>query len=364
MSVEAASPQPRVFQRDLPCIHCGYSLRSISTADRCPECGKPAVDALDSLHAGNPRDIARIRLGLLLLLLAATIIPVIAGAATIGVSFLPYTYRPDSVMQPTLLASGFAIGVLGPTMACVGAFFLSTPVRRSVDGVVKRPVASEFARLTLLAAAAAYPVCGSLVWLFALATTTFFYRPRGSEEEYIIVALAATVVLGLSGWTLRNTLASARLSVFCRRSGARRSAVLFAIKKWVSGFMCGFVMAAGLVALFAYLFGRRVEDLFDTMFPSQSSARGLAAFMYIVAGILQFFVSFAFVGWMVIWPITLIITLRHLGRVGAQAALNAKGLLGAPPIDEGLGAPSAPPTAPTYRQNPHSPSPGPTGTER
>lgn len=363
MPAEAAPTPPLVFARDLPCIHCSYNLRSLAISALCPECGKPARDSLDSLHAANPRDLARLRLGLLLMLLAASIIPVIAGAVPFTLSFLPFPYNTGSPMDHAMLGFGFAIGVLGPTMACVGTFFLATPVRRAVGITVRTPVSAPLARTTLLGAAALYPLCGSAVWLFALVVNTRWYSPVGRNEEPFIFALVSTIFLGLAAWSLRNFFACARLAALCRRAGARRTARLLAILKWISLAMLAGIMVTATALLTVYLFEKHIEETLDLVFSSGGRAGGSLQALLIVVGLLQMVVGFALVGWGILWPTSLAITLRHLGRVAAQATPNARGLLAVAPL-EANAPPTVPPAAPAYRQNPHNPSPGATGAYR
>jgi hypothetical protein len=342
-------PSPSlVFTRDIPCIHCGYNLRTISTTALCPECGKPAIDALDSLNAAEPHVIARLRIGLLLLMVAGSVIPVIAVGVPMLSALLGSYYnisRFDSVMEYLLFASGFAIAILGPTAACVGTFFLSTPPRRSIDHTVRIPAASPPARWTMLAASLLYPIFGSTVWLIALAMSSPAFRPSGSNEEPILVFIITSALLGLSAWSLRNTLASPLLANLCRRSGARRFARIFSIMTWLSAAMLITIILAGIIALIAYLFHAQIEAFFDRTFPAGVGGNGAMDTITIALGVLNILINFAFVGWMFLWPISLIVMLRHLSKVGTQAALNTTGLLGAPPADEGL-PPLAPPTAP------------------
>jgi len=33
---------------DLPCVDCGYNLRGLTTSDKCPECGTPAIETIEA----------------------------------------------------------------------------------------------------------------------------------------------------------------------------------------------------------------------------------------------------------------------------------------------------------------------------
>src|SRR3954470_19281537 len=36
------------LEQDVPCAECGYNLRGLTTADRCPECGTPVIDTTEA----------------------------------------------------------------------------------------------------------------------------------------------------------------------------------------------------------------------------------------------------------------------------------------------------------------------------
>lgn len=59
--VATPSQTPREINGSLPCIKCWYDLRSLSTLDRCPECGTPISRTVRSLFASSPEYLAALR---------------------------------------------------------------------------------------------------------------------------------------------------------------------------------------------------------------------------------------------------------------------------------------------------------------
>src|SRR5579862_6348961 len=124
------APQPVLdFSREFACIHCAYDLRTIPLSAPCPECGRPSADSLDSLPAAVPRDLARVRLGVLLMALAASVVPLVSMAIMFSAAVGAARFGGAMMMGLSTMA-GFGIGVLGPSIASAGVFLLSANIRR------------------------------------------------------------------------------------------------------------------------------------------------------------------------------------------------------------------------------------------
>jgi hypothetical protein len=109
------SPPRRIIATDLPCIHCAYNLRTADLASRCPECGQPTADSLDSLALADAGDLARLLSGLRLMLIAAVVGPCVV-LGMIGLSELTGS-REDW----QAIVFGIAVCIAGPVTAYFGA---------------------------------------------------------------------------------------------------------------------------------------------------------------------------------------------------------------------------------------------------
>jgi hypothetical protein len=59
------SPVESLLDRDLACASCGYNLRGLSSASRCPECAHPIPDSISAeTKRLNPRHVRWLRWGL------------------------------------------------------------------------------------------------------------------------------------------------------------------------------------------------------------------------------------------------------------------------------------------------------------
>lgn len=59
--VDTPPHSPSEIDHSLPCVKCWYDLRSLSTLDRCPECGTPVSRTSRSLFASSPEYLASLR---------------------------------------------------------------------------------------------------------------------------------------------------------------------------------------------------------------------------------------------------------------------------------------------------------------
>lgn len=66
MGEKAEANQPHTIQADVPCLGCGYNLRSVALQGECPECGKPVAHSLVVRHLrfSRPNWIQCLRRGL------------------------------------------------------------------------------------------------------------------------------------------------------------------------------------------------------------------------------------------------------------------------------------------------------------
>src|SRR5438128_453731 len=100
-----------VVATDLPCLACGYNLRTQLLTGVCPECTHPVAESMagDQLFRADPRWLARIQRGLLIESVASLLI------ITYGLCQAFDLNRHQSRILGILLAAalgGFAIGLL------------------------------------------------------------------------------------------------------------------------------------------------------------------------------------------------------------------------------------------------------------
>ncbi len=93
MPVTIIKSDPR--GREKPCLRCGYSLRKITDANHCPECGLSvwlSLNQNDTLDMSNPEWLRRMALGLWILAVAS-VLAVVAFAPASLQMFRTMEYR-------------------------------------------------------------------------------------------------------------------------------------------------------------------------------------------------------------------------------------------------------------------------------
>jgi len=94
--------EARIVEQDLPCVHCGYNVRTRATTERCPECGALISDTLEL-----NRELARSRPGWLRMLAVGNLLLVLARGMLLGIYATAFFERMDAA---AILA--IVIGVL------------------------------------------------------------------------------------------------------------------------------------------------------------------------------------------------------------------------------------------------------------
>lgn len=228
----------RIDQR-LPCLGCGYDLRSLTLARVCPECGRPAAESLDHLLLCPEGYLRRIRTGALLAGSASVSAPIslaigLMAYGLVGLAGLRGGH--DSEFMWAFVA--VVVLGLGPLVGAIGwakLRYLSPPVVLP-DGRVHTPAQPAWAWTTT-------PLSLALLlasWtLLAMLTNEALSGTRSlgfTEEAWAMI----TVVLGTL-WALRMAAGMRLLRDISRRAGRPREARSSAF--W--SIVCGCAIAAG-----------------------------------------------------------------------------------------------------------------------
>lgn len=196
----------------LPCLGCGYDLRTLALAGRCPECGRAVAETIEGYDAYADGDWAwPLADGLGLLTVALLILATMSAVAGWEWLGLAATNLQSFL---TLLT---AFGVIGVPFALIGLMAATTPpksraiadawTRRAARDVLlatcalcwwpllHAPGQSLSRALPLIAACAAIVFAGGLISL-GLAMAYWQQLPRGGQSEWLrrLGRLAATLL--------------------------------------------------------------------------------------------------------------------------------------------------------------------------
>jgi hypothetical protein len=261
-----------VITDDFPCAKCGYNLRTLAVAGRCPECGEPVARSFSPVgfRFRNPMTPRRVRNGIMLFItgVLADVIVMLMLTVTIRLAYV----IPDSLYSFTTRSLSYALSIARLPVA-LGLILMTWPFGRRGDrfawplGVavslaIAASAAPEVARFVhrgltgggvfsmgtpgLILGSAAY--CASflapaLAWLHLLARVRYA-RSRAlwlamagvvlvhlllfaSSISAFVTTLQATKYLSVSGGTLTYlgpALKSATLESLLALSGHRISA--------------------------------------------------------------------------------------------------------------------------------------------
>lgn len=175
LNTTGASPEPpQVLSADVPCIGCGYNLRTLARSAICPECARPVMDSLHwrNLHLADVRWLARLHRGTALMGVAAVFMTAVLMLVVFNAMFGGTIYIELGLMGGFTLMTFFWVAGVWVGMA-------AEPVLRTRAGL-------RWANRLL--AAASLPCIGVLVTYWVL--TKWF-----SPGLYLPNWLAATVYI-------------------------------------------------------------------------------------------------------------------------------------------------------------------------
>ena len=128
-----------MIDRDTPCRACGYNLCGLADTGRCPECGRPVAESLESaeLRHSDPAWLRGMATGLTILLRATA---VSLGGAVLML-FVPSALGLDAL--------GIAVNLVAGAVALYGAWLLTAPEPDAPD---RAGAAPQVARVALIVA--------------------------------------------------------------------------------------------------------------------------------------------------------------------------------------------------------------------
>lgn len=280
---------------------------------QCPECGKPCAESLAGLAAAHGEDVARVRRGVVLMLLAALAPMFVVGLGALGIVLQMLgqggLIRFGDEAVPWVI--GLMCAVAGPIVALAGVIRLTEPIRQEVDYGLPSSYSSERTRRGLRSI--------SIVYLFASIACFAFWmsmiQSHGSGEVATFGAWLTTALTGLA-WTGRNVVVCRSLTSVLRRGYAPRLARWFCVLSWFAVVMLVCVALMSTTILLQYLFR---EWLFERHNGSSSS------WFSIVSSVLYLVYSLCYFGllvWGITWPISLVLVVRRIRSVERVIAVR------------------------------------------
>jgi hypothetical protein len=121
---------------DLPCIACGYNLRALAEAGRCPECGEPVKRSTTYHLRPSPAWLKRLEEGVNLLTTGIPVIGIGAGLLGLG-GFLLGSFSGVSAAAPLLVFAVLLVSAISVVKITIAD---PTPLVRRREGLSWRRV--------------------------------------------------------------------------------------------------------------------------------------------------------------------------------------------------------------------------------
>lgn len=216
----------------LPCIVCGYELRTLRLSDRCPECGTPTADSLDHLSLAGIDELRRMRRGALRAGLAVAWLPALYTTIIALVLLSPARSGGDGLATVgALLLAG------GPLIAWMGwaALLRRTRPIELPAGSVQPAQVSRTAPLAAIFSVA-FAIGAVIVALILAASISSPSPPFSDSGALLVITIIGTIWAARTFWGLSEVRALARRASSHRvRKSARfwRWAVLAPLSLWL-----------------------------------------------------------------------------------------------------------------------------------
>jgi hypothetical protein len=203
---------PHSLDQNLPCLRCGYNLRTLSTDARCPECSAPVASSLNPtlLRYEDPSwtGILALAMGLLLF------------SASLEFFVICSLLNPNSDTFQSIAEFAQPLHAFASPLTWVAVFLLGKPNPRALS-----PLSRNRLRRTLRVMA----LIGFIIALYAVSLSQLFPDSINDLPIQQFVELLATIVLYLY---LLHLARRTGLPKLLRHTRIAMIATLFALCDW------------------------------------------------------------------------------------------------------------------------------------